>query len=110
MKSHLSRIVALAYFLDTVCWLVRLCNEMRHTDDFIFFVIFDHISLLDYRHEVLSMANLALQSAPNLRSYIVSPSVCHGFYQSGECASPQDRDDKVCLPGHETGLDQSPMG
>jgi hypothetical protein len=65
-KSHLGRIIALADFLDTVRGLVCLCNEVRHADDFILLVIFNHICLFDYRHKVFSMANLALQSAPDL--------------------------------------------
>jgi hypothetical protein len=51
--------------------LVLLCYKVRHPNDFIFLVIFDHISLLDYGHKVFSMANLALQSAPDLRNVLL---------------------------------------
>lgn len=58
--AHLGRIVTPADLFDSVRCLVRLILEVRHPDDFILLVIFKHIRLLDYRHEVLSMANLAL--------------------------------------------------
>jgi hypothetical protein len=45
---------------------VLLRDEVRHADDFVLLVIFDYIGLLDYWHEVLSMADLALQSTPDL--------------------------------------------
>ena len=41
-------------------------DEMRHPDDFILLVVLDHIRPLDDRHEILGMANLSLQTFPNL--------------------------------------------
>jgi hypothetical protein len=56
-------------------------------------VIFDDIGLLDYRYEVFSMADLALQSAPDLQNIL---SVCANLsclVQSGE----QGRKNRVAL-------------
>ena len=47
---------------------MRLIFKVRHSDDFILLVILKHIRLLDYRHIVLGMADLALQSTPDLGS------------------------------------------
>jgi hypothetical protein len=72
LGSYLCRVVALADFLDTVRRLVWLLNEMCHPDDFVFLVIFDHFGLLDDRHEILGMADLALESAPDLRNILLA--------------------------------------
>jgi len=37
-----------------------LRDEVRHADDFVLLVVFNHIGLLDYGYEVFGMANLAL--------------------------------------------------
>jgi len=83
-NPHLGRIVALADFLDTVCRLVRLCYEVRHTDDFVLFVILDHIGLLDYGYEVFGMANLALQPSPDLRNMSSVHHFVNANIESGE--------------------------
>ena len=70
--SHFSRIIALADLLNLVCWRVLLCDEVCHAHDFVLFVILDHIGLLDDRHKVLGMTDLALQSTPDLQEYLVS--------------------------------------
>lgn len=44
---------------------VRL-NEVRDSHDLILFVIFDYIGLLDYRYEIFGMANLSLETLPDL--------------------------------------------
>ena len=43
-----------------------MLNKMRHPDDFILLVILDHIRPPDDRHKVLGMANLSLQTIPDL--------------------------------------------
>jgi hypothetical protein len=60
LGSYLCRIVALTDFPDTVRGLVWLLNKVCHPDDFVLLVIFDHFGLLDDRHEILGMADLAL--------------------------------------------------
>jgi hypothetical protein len=52
--------------------LVWLLNKVRHSDDFILLVIFDHFSLLNDRHEILGMADLALESTPDLRNILLA--------------------------------------
>jgi hypothetical protein len=72
LASYLCRVVALADFLDTVRRLVWLLNKVCHPDDFILLVIFDHFGLLDDRHEILCMADLALESTPDLRNILLA--------------------------------------
>ena len=67
-----------------MCWLMRLGYEVRHTDDFILFVILDHIGLLDYGYEVLGMANLALQPSPDLRNSLSVHHSVNANNKSGE--------------------------
>jgi hypothetical protein len=55
-----------------VCRLVWPINEVRHPDDFIPLVVLDHFGLLNDRHEVFRMANLALQSAPDLQDRLLA--------------------------------------
>jgi hypothetical protein len=57
--------------------LVRLFNEVCHPNDFVLLVVFYHFSFLDNRHEVLSMADLALQSTPDLQD----KSLAHDIWQ-----------------------------
>jgi hypothetical protein len=52
--------------------LVWLLNKVCHPDDFILLVIFDHFGLLDDRHEILCMADLALESTPDLRNILLA--------------------------------------
>jgi hypothetical protein len=63
---YLGRIVAPADFPHTVRRLTVRLDKMRHPDDFILPVILGHIRLLDDRHEILGMANLSLQTFPDL--------------------------------------------
>jgi hypothetical protein len=74
MQTYLGRIVAPADFPHTVRRLAVRFDKMRHPDDFILLVVFDHVRLLDDRHEILGMANLPLQTLPDL--YLVSPRGC----------------------------------
>ena len=91
--SYLCRIIALADLFDLVCWRVLLRDEVRHADDFVLFVIFDHIGLLDYWHEVFSMADLALQSTPDLQDILsVYATFLLCLKQSGE----QERKEPNC--------------
>lgn len=106
--SYLRRIVALADLLDLVCWRVLLRDEVRHADDFVLFVIFDYIGLLDYWHKVFSMADLALQSTPDL-SEIYCQSMPLSYYASDKAVNREARP-KSYLPDHEKEQDQSPQG
>jgi hypothetical protein len=63
---YLSRIVAPADFPHTVRRLAVRLNKVRHPDDFILLVILDHIRLLDDGHEILGIADLSLQTFPDL--------------------------------------------
>lgn len=85
-----------------------LRDEVRHADDFVLFVIFDYIGLLDYWHEVLSMADLALQSTPDL-SKIHCQSMPLFYYASYKAVNREARIESH-LPDHETEQDQSPPG
>lgn len=91
--SYLCRIVALADLLDLVSRRVLLRDEVRHADDFVLFVIFDYIGLLDYWHKVFSMADLALQSTPDLQDILsVYATFLLCLKQSGE----QERKEPNC--------------
>jgi hypothetical protein len=85
---------------------VLLRDEVRHADDFVLLVIFDYIGLLDYWHEVFSMADLALQSAPDLQNILSVYATLSCLIQSGE----QGSKNIVYMPDHETEQDQSPPG
>ena len=93
LYSYLCRIVALADLLDLVCWRVLLRDEVRHADDFVLFVIFDHISLLDYRHKVFGMADLALEPTPDLQNILSACAICHAQFKAVNtfAIEPQDR-------------------
>ena len=70
-----------------------LRDEVRHADDFVLFVIFDYIGLLDYWHKVFSMADLALQSTPDLQDILsVYATFLLCLKQSGE----QERKEPNC--------------
>jgi hypothetical protein len=45
---------------------------MCHPDDFILLIIFDHFGLLNDRHKVFGMADLALESTPDLRIILLA--------------------------------------
>jgi hypothetical protein len=63
---------------------VLLGDEVRHADDFVVFVIFDHIGLLDYGYEILSMADFTLEPTPDLQNILSVDVTLSWPIQSGE--------------------------
>lgn len=65
-NTYLCRIVAPADFPHTVRRLAVRLDEVRNPDDFVLLVVLDHIRLLDNGDKVFGVANLPLQTLPDL--------------------------------------------